>query len=103
MIHVEAIQRKHLQHKLHIINSLSGKHKLLADAKRIEIYMQVGGTAPTDYTTMGRSVGDAKRSVFVSNFVAANLNAIVYYVAVCISKTTGLVIAQSPVAIATVN
>jgi len=48
-------------------------------------------------------VGDAKRSVYVSNFVIANLNTIVYYVAVYISKTTGQVIAQSPVATATVN
>jgi hypothetical protein len=94
----------HLLHILHIRNNITGKRKLPAGILRIEIYGQIGGTLPTDYSLMGRSLGQASRGKFTTTqYPLADVGKVVYYIAVYISKKTKQPIAQSPVASAIIN
>jgi len=92
----------HLQQTLHIINSRSGKNKLPPDAAQIEIYQQIGGTAPTGIKTMTHA-GIAKKGKFITHFDVADLGKTVYYVAVYIDKKTLQPLEQGPVASAIIN
>jgi hypothetical protein len=92
----------HLQHALYITNSRSGKNKLPADAKHIEIYEQIGGTAPTSIKTMVHA-GIAKKGKFINHFDDADLGKTVYYIAVYIDKKTLQPLEQSPVVSAMIN
>ncbi|MGD0710242.1 MAG: hypothetical protein ABR968_03600 [Bacteroidales bacterium] len=92
----------HLQQTLHFVNSNSGKNKLPADAKQIDIYEQVGGTVPTSIKTMTH-VGIAKRGKFINHFDTTELGKVIYYIAVYIDKKTLLPLEQSPVESGIVN
>jgi hypothetical protein len=92
----------HLQQTLHFINSRSGKNKLPKDAKQVDIYEQIGGTIPASIKTMTHA-GIAKRGKFINHFDVADLNKVVYYIAVYIDKKTLLPLEQSPVASGIVN
>lgn len=92
----------HLQQTLHTNNSISGNNKLPDDAKQIDIYEQIGGTAPADIKLMTH-VGIAKRGKFINHFEAADLGKTVFYIAAYIDKKTLKPLELSPVASAIVN
>jgi hypothetical protein len=93
----------HLQHSIHIVNNISGKRRLPKGILRIDVYGQTGGTMPTDFSLMGRALGQASRGKFVHAFTMADVGKIQYYIAVYIDKKTKQPVAQSPVASAMIN
>jgi hypothetical protein len=98
----EIDENVHLQQTLHTINSASGRNKLPADAKHIEIYEQIGGVVPTSIKTMAH-VGICKHGKFINHFDIADLGKIVYYIALYVDKKTLQILEQSPVVSAIIN
>ncbi len=92
----------HLQQTLYTLNSVSRHNKLPKDAKQINIYMQIGGTEPTDIKQM-QYAGIAKRGKFINNFKSTDVGKLVYYIAVYIDKKTFKPLEQGSVASAIVN
>jgi hypothetical protein len=86
----------HLQHTLHVVNSQSGHTKLPDDAKQIDIYEQIGGTAPADIKLM-QHIGIVKKGKFINHFEAADMGKTVFYMAVYIDKKTLKPLELSPV------
>jgi hypothetical protein len=94
--------KHHLQHTIHIFNSANGKTAKPADAKSLEIYMQIGGEMPTDTSKMHRE-GSAINGKYKETFKAEDLYKLVYYAAVYISKETLKPMIFSPVFIAVIQ
>lgn len=93
----------HVQQSIHIVNNISGKRRLPKGILRIDIYGQTGGTMPTDYSLMGRPLGQSSRGKFVHTFTLADVGKIQYYIAVYVDRKTKKPVAQSPVASAMIN
>lgn len=93
----------HQQQSIHIVNNITGKRRLPKGILRIDIYGQTGGTMPTDYSLLGRPLGQASRGKFVHTFQLADVGKIQYYIAVYVDKKTKQPVAQSPVASAIIN
>ena len=92
----------HLQHTLHIINSISGHAKLPADANQIDIYEQLDGTAPTTIKGM-QYLGIAKKGKFINHFDSTDLGKTVHYIVVYIDKKNLKPLEISPVVSTVVN
>jgi hypothetical protein len=94
----------HLLHILHIHNNITGKRALPKGMLRTDIYAQIAGTMPADYSLMGRALGQASRGKFVTPaYPLADVGKIVYYIAVYVDKKTKQPVAQSVVASAIIN
>ncbi len=93
----------HQQHTLAIINSVTGSHKLPADAKHTNVYMQVGGLTPPTDTKKMEYAGIAQKGKFVTNFESTDIGKTVYYVAVYIDKITLKALEYSPIMTAMIN
>ena len=78
----------HLQHTLIIHNSVSGLLAIPYDAKRLDVYMFFGDTAPTDLKTM-MYAGSATKGKFTYHFDAADLGKNVWYICVYVPKKKG--------------
>jgi hypothetical protein len=100
---VDITVNTHLMHILHIHNNITGKRRLPKGILRIDIYGQTGGAAPTDYSLMGRALGQASRGKFVHTFQLADVGKIQYYIAVYIDKKTKQPVAQSLVVSGIIN
>lgn len=94
--------KHHLQHTINILNSANGKTGKPADAKLMEVYMQIGGEMPTDISKMQRA-GFATNGKYKQTFKAEDLYKLVYYAAVYISKQTLKPMTMSQVCIAVIQ
>jgi len=93
----------HLEHKVSIVNNITGKFAVPKDASRTEVYQQIGGLTPPDDISKMNHLGPAKSGKYKNTFNIADLNKIVYYMVVYIDKKTQKPLIQSPIFSATIN
>ena len=87
---------RHLEHTLTIRNSMTGKIGIPDDAKRVDIYILMGNTAPVDLSNM-KYLGSSSRGKFTSHFAASELGQTVWYIAVYVPKKKGTSVELSDV------
>jgi len=102
------------QHTLEVHDSITKKTRLPAGVKRIDLYGQTAGTAPTNLADLmangGGFIGTFKKHKFVNVFSTAVITGAAnkkgqpeYYIAVYIDKDTLKPTTQSPVVSALIN
>jgi hypothetical protein len=93
----------HLEHKVSIVNNITGNVAVPKDASRTEVYMQIGGTTPPDDISKMNHIGPARIGKLINTFDIADLGKIVYYMVVYINRKTQKPMIQSPVFSATIS
>ena len=79
---------RHLEHTLTVKNSTTGKIGIPDDAKRVDIYMFIGVTAPVDISNM-KYIGSSARGKYTNHFSRTELGLVVWYIAVYVPKKKG--------------
>lgn len=87
---------RHLEHTLTLRCSMTGKIGIPDDAKRVDIYILMGNTAPIDLSNM-HYLGSCVRGKFTSHFAATELGQTVWYIAVYVPKKAGTSVELSDV------